>query len=383
MALQDLTPQLRTRLRKVEWVVALFLLGAVALGLVGLGFFIKTTGDRRGWWVRQVPYYTYLRDGGSVKVGTPVKMLGFTIGEVVQIDTAPDDPWHRDEGFNVFVRFLVRDPYHGYIFTDSLLKVAGLPIDIAGGNFLEVTRSQGLGIATTAPATNAPGGGALGVLWDKYAYHLGRPDATNFIRYDPVTKDDKGYFLRTEVTGDLVGELTLLVPRIREAFTRPGGLGDLLFPTNLSARFDRPGGLGDIMIPTNLSSALTVTLTNLNAQIGGIGSLVSNVDASVPALVTNLNATLPPLLSELGRSVPPLVTQVNQQIRGVGPLVSNLDATLPGALGEVRKTLGAMRSNTLPAAEGVLTNTSDFVGGLKRHWLFRGAFKTNTPPRRP
>jgi len=42
-----------------------------------------------------------------------------------------------------------------------------------------------------------------------------------------------------------------------------------------------------------------------------------------------------------------------------------------------------MRSNTLPAAEGVLTNTSDFVGGLKRHWLFRGAFKTNTPPRRP
>jgi hypothetical protein len=318
-----------------------------------------------------------------VKVGTPVKMMGFTIGEVVQIDTAPDDPWHRSEGFNVFVRFLVRDPYHGYIFTDSRLKVGGLPIDIAGGNFLEITRSQGAGIATTTEATNASGSGVLGVLWDKHAYHLGRPEATNFIRYDPVTKHDKGYFLRTEVSGDLIGELTLLVPRIREAFTRPGGLGDLLFPTNLSARFDRPGGLGDIMIPTNLGAALTVTLTNLNVQIGGIGSLVSNIDASVPALVTNLNATLPPLLSELGRSVPPLVTQVNRQIRGVGPLVSNLDATLPGALGEVRQTLGAMRSNTLPAADGVLTNASDFVGGLKRHWFFRGAFKTNTPPRRP
>ena len=119
MALQDLTPQLRTRLRKVEWVVVLFLAGAVVVALVGLGFFIKTTGDKRGWWVKQVPYYTYLRDGSSVKVGTPVKMLGFTIGEVVQIDTAPDDSWHRSEGFNVFVRFLVRDPYQGYIFTDS------------------------------------------------------------------------------------------------------------------------------------------------------------------------------------------------------------------------------------------------------------------------
>ena len=131
MALQDLPPQLRTRLRKVEWMVVLFLAGALVVGLVGLGFFIKTTGDQRGWWVKQVPYYTYLRDGSSVKVGTPVKMLGFTIGEVVQIDTAPDDSWHRSEGFNVFVRFLVRDPYQGYIFTDSRLKVSGMPIDIA------------------------------------------------------------------------------------------------------------------------------------------------------------------------------------------------------------------------------------------------------------
>ena len=50
MALQDLTPQLRTRLRRVEWVVVLFLVGAVIVGLIGLGFFIKTTGDKRGWW---------------------------------------------------------------------------------------------------------------------------------------------------------------------------------------------------------------------------------------------------------------------------------------------------------------------------------------------
>lgn len=382
MALQDLTPQLRTRLRRVEWVVVLFLVGAVIVGLIGLGFFIKTTGDKRGWWVRQVPYYTYLRDGNSVKVGTPVKMLGFTIGEVVQIDTAPDDSWHRSEGFNVFVRFLVRDPYHGYIFTDSKLKVSGMPIDIAGGNFLEITRSQGLGIATTAPSTNATGGGALGVLWDKYAYNLGRPDVTNFIRYDPVAEGAKGYFLRTEVTGDLIGELTLLVPRIREAFTKPGGLGDLLFPTNLSARFDRPGGLGEILIPSNLNSALTVTLTNMNAQIGGIGTLVSNLDATVPPLLTHLNSTLPPLLTELSRTVPPLVTQVNQQIQGVGPLVSNLNATLPGTLVEAERTLGAVRSNTLPAVDGVLTNSSDFVGGLKRHWLFRGAFKTNVSSKR-
>jgi hypothetical protein len=88
---------------------------------------------------------------------------------------------------------------------------------------------------------------------------------------------------------------------------------------------------------------------------------------------------MPPLLTDLGRTVPPLVTQVNQQIQGVGPLVSNLNTTLPGTLVEVERTLGTVRSNTLPAVDGVLTNSSDFVGGLKRHWLFRGAFKTNAP----
>jgi len=156
----------------------------------------------------------------------------------------------------------------------------------------------------------------------------------------------------------------------------------LLFPTNLSARFDRPGGLGEILIPSNLNSALTMTLTNLNAQIGGIGSLISNLDLTVPPLLTNLNTTLPPLLTDLGRTVPPLVTQLNQQIQGVGPLVSNLNTTLPGTLVEAERTLGTVRSNTLPAVEGVLTNSSDFVGGLKRHWLFRGAFKTNVSSKR-
>lgn len=382
MALQDLTPQLRTRLRKVEWIVMLFLAGTALLALAGFGWFIKTTGDTRGWWVSQVPYYTYLQDAGTIKKGTPVKMLGFPIGEVVFLEMAEDNDWNRSQGYNVFVRFLVRDPYQGYIFTDSTVKVGGLPIEVAGGSFLEVIRSKGGGIPTTsATATNLTGG-QLGVLSDKYAYNKTKPNATNFIRYAAFTKEDKGYFLENETTGDLMAELTSLVPKIRESFSKPGGLGDLLIPTNLAARFDRPGGLGEIVIPPELNAELTKTLTNLNAQIGGVGSLVSNLDATVPPLLTNLNASLPPLLTNLDATVPPLLTNLNAQIGGVGPLVSNLNATLPGVLTQADLTLGALRTNTLPAADVLLNNTGEFIGGLKRHWLFRGAFKTNAPAKK-
>lgn len=383
MALQDLTPQLRTRLRRVEWVVVMFLAGTALLALCGLGWFIKSTGDKRGWWVVQVPYYTYLNDGGTVKVGTPVKRLGFTIGEVVSIESTDDNDWNRSQGYNVFVRFLVRAPYHGYLFTDCSVKVAGLPIDIAGGSFLDVVPTRGSGLPTTS--TNTPTG-RLGVLSDKYAYTMGTPAATNHIQYATFKKTDKGYFLRTEPAGDLIGELTFLIPKIREAFSKPGGLGDLLIPTNLASRLDRPGGLGDLVLPTNLNSALHETLTNLNRQIGGVGSLVTNLDQTLPPLLTNLNQTLPPLLAELtptmsnlNLTLPPLLTNLNTQIADVGPLVSNLNATLPGVLTQANLTLGDVRTNTLPAANQLLTNSAEFVGGLKRHWLFRGAFKTNAP----
>jgi len=382
MALQDLTPQLRTRLRRVEWIVVLFLAGSVMLALLGFGWFIKSTGDQRGWWVTQVPYYTYLADAGAVTEGTKVKMMGFTIGEVVKVDTTDDNEWNRSQGYNVFVRFLVRDPYQGYIFTDSYVKVAGLPIDLAGGSYLEVVRTGGKGIPTT---TNLPGGRPK-VLWDKYAYNLGKAEVTNFVRYDVTTKEDKGYFLKTEPAGDLIGELTILIPKIREAFSKPGGIGDLLIPTNLASRLDRPGGLGDLVLPTNLNAALYQTLTNVDYQIRDVGILVSNLDKTVPPLLTGLNTSLPPaltaltpLLTNLDRTLPPLLTNLDTQISGVGPLVSNLNQTLPGVLTQADLTLGQVRSNTLPAADLLLTNTGEFVGGLKRHWLFRGAFKTNAP----
>jgi hypothetical protein len=382
MALQDLTPQLRTRLRRVEWLVVLFLTGTALLMLAGLGWFIKTTGDQRGWWITQVPYYTYMRDGGAIKVGTPVKMTGFTIGEVVSVDTLDDGgewDFYRTNRYHVFVRFLVRHPYEGYIFTDSRVKLTGIPIDLAGGASLEVTRSMGLGIPTT---TNLPAD-KVGLLHEKFAYTSDSPKRTNdFLSYREAVKRDKGYYLVADEGGDLIAELTLLLPKIREAFSKPGGLGDLLIPVALAARLDRPGGLGEIVLPPDLHAALTKTLTNVDAQIGDVGSLVSNLNATVPPLLTNLTVVIPPLASNLDRTLPPVLTNLNTQLTALGPLLTNLDRSLPPTLSNLTLTLASAQSNTLPAVDGLLTNTTDFIEGLKRHWLFRSAFKEKRTPRK-
>jgi hypothetical protein len=49
MALQDLTPQLRTRLSRMERAVGWFVFLATALLLFGFGYYIYHTAERKGW----------------------------------------------------------------------------------------------------------------------------------------------------------------------------------------------------------------------------------------------------------------------------------------------------------------------------------------------
>src|SRR5262245_61555972 len=60
MALQDLTPQLRTRMGRVERWVGLFVLGAALLLLGAFAYYIAHTAHRKGWFLTKVPYFIYV-----------------------------------------------------------------------------------------------------------------------------------------------------------------------------------------------------------------------------------------------------------------------------------------------------------------------------------
>ena len=110
MALQDLTPQLRTRLNRMERAVGWFMFIATGLLLFGFGYYIYSTAQRNGWFKLKAPYYTYANNANGIKVGDPVMLLGFPAGRVLEIEPMParGKPGSEHE---VFISFEIVEPF--------------------------------------------------------------------------------------------------------------------------------------------------------------------------------------------------------------------------------------------------------------------------------
>ena len=133
-AVQDLTPQLRTRLGRVERAVGLFVLLATIVLVAGFASYVYHTVKRKGWFVTKVHYSTSLYSAAGIKVGDPVKLMGFDVGEITRIEG------ERPDGvFNVYIEFNVRAPYFGYLWTAGS-KVRVLPGEFLNNRIIEVTK---------------------------------------------------------------------------------------------------------------------------------------------------------------------------------------------------------------------------------------------------
>jgi len=146
MALQDLTPQLRTRLSRMERAVGWFVFLAAALLLFGFGYYLYHTAERKGWFKIKAPFLTYVQSASGLSVGDPVYMMGFPVGEITSV--APQKPYEKH---NVKVEFEIREPFFRYIWT------GGSYVKINAAGFLnqrqlEVTRAtNGYAIVVTQP----------------------------------------------------------------------------------------------------------------------------------------------------------------------------------------------------------------------------------------
>src|SRR5687768_15507989 len=157
MAVQDLTPQLRTRLSRVERVVGWFVILATALLLTGFGYYVHHVAKRKGWFLAKVPYFTYVRNAETLHVGDPVRLMGFDVGEITEIEPeAAQNAWARTNNYNVVIQFRIKAPYYGYILSDSKVKVASA--DLLGKRVLEVTRGITGVVTVTEIAPGEPGG---------------------------------------------------------------------------------------------------------------------------------------------------------------------------------------------------------------------------------
>ena len=83
MAVQDLTPQLRTRLSKVERAVGVFVVLATLLLLAGFAFYIYSTAQRKGWFKEKFLYHTYVESAGGIRVGDRLSRLRAKYGDAL------------------------------------------------------------------------------------------------------------------------------------------------------------------------------------------------------------------------------------------------------------------------------------------------------------
>jgi ABC-type transporter Mla subunit MlaD len=410
MALQDLTPQLRTRLSRMERAVGWFVALAMALLAFGFAYYVYHTAERKGWFLTKAPYYTYADRATGLKVGDPVMMMGLNVGQITRME--PMAPYQQH---NICVEFEIKDPYYGYLWTQgSRAKVT--TADLLGKRVLEVTKGIG-GYPTVifyplreVPIAEVQSWPDLSKwmlaqeVWDATGTNvlakaktaltnltaLAAAGCTNLLvmntasegksitgmwndqegRYDAYTKKSKYEFVAdesaavTERLEKLVGDIEQALPNILQLTnlltTVLSNSASLTSNLNQVALGARPGVSNLTMLMTRLDhpGALGEWLlpTNINRQLE---STLGSADATLASANTNLTA----LAENLARSLDNLAN-----------LTSNLN-------GQVQ-----VNTNILGEISRTIVNADSFVQGLKHHWLLRSAFKTkntNSPPAAP
>ena len=363
MAVQDLTPQLRTRLGRVERAVGWFVILATLLLAAGFGYYIYHTARSKGWFLTKIPYFTYVRDATGLKVGDTVRLVGFDVGEIVEIEgTEAGKNWFTENNYNVFIKFIVHEPYYGYIWTDSKVRVG--TGDFLGKRVLEVSKGS-TGEVTVISAK----GQAARMMTNKF------PQIFDYVL---LHTQPQGFWLRAEEAPALTVRLDQVVSQVELAL--PGFFqmtnqiqsvitngASLMASLNQTVQQAQPavsnlnvitamitngnGSLGDWIIPTNISAQLQASLISLTNTMRQANSLMATSETSVATLALSLNDTLVNLAS--------ITSNLNQQVQTNDQLVSSISKAIVQA--------------------------DELMQGLKRHWLLRSAFKeedTNAPAQR-
>ena len=381
MALQDLTPQLRTRLSRMERAVGWFVMLATLLLLFGFGFYIYKTAERKGWFTPKFKYETSLNDASGLKVGDPVKLMGFNVGQITAI--VPNEP---DAYFGVTIEFEVLKPHYGYIWDDSKVTVSS---DLLGNRALQITKGVA-GIPTIEEDTNKV---PLAMLKSKEAR-----DARKQVLVDLAAK-----YPDMERTN-----LTAFNWFVKDELTRRALAESNVFYTNLSAAYwispDESPSLSDRLekVVNQVETALP-NILNLTNQLAGTLSSATVLTSNLNVVAISAQPTLSNLALLTGKLDRPgalgdwlLPTNVNQKLDsvmgGADVAVANLNTNLDNLnltlihLADITSNLNhqvQVNTNILSQLSEVVVDADDLVQGLKHHWFLRSAFKkefTNAPP---
>jgi len=412
MALQDLTPQLRTRLSRMERTVGWFLTLALVVLVCGFGYYLYNTAERKGWFLTKAPYFTFVKSATGLKPGDPVMLMGFAAGSIVDIKPMPGDQFT----YNVYVEFVLKAPNYGYIWTEgSWAKIT--TADLLGKRVIEVTKGTNgvpsyifnpLQVVTLAQARALPDYSSLALAeqistesnvigapldWltnvnleaaaaagfstirvinrkEKHKLMTGIWD-DKLGRYDFYTNGVSKYWLLSEESPALTEQVQSMVGEVEKA------LPNVLRLTNDLA---------------SVFANATVLTSNINTVALAARPAVSNLAAATAhldqpgalgewLLPTNINYRLEGTLTNASAAMASASTNLTLLTENLGRSLDNLANITSNLNQQVQQNTNLLRS-----ISDAVTHADQFVQGLKRFWLFRHLFpepKPKTPPPAP
>ena len=353
MPLQDLTPQLRTRLSRLERAVGVFVILATLLLLTGFAYYVYHTAQRKGWLVTKVEYYTLMQSAAGLKEGDPVKLMGFDAGEITYI--TPNDPYAY---YNVTIGFIIKEPYYGYLWADSMVKVSSG--GILGSRFLEITKGGSSG--TTNKADLSPT-----YLGTKHNLKIlvKKGDPATYSPFSSFAGKPKAYWLPADESPSLTEQLARLVTQVEQA------LPSYLSLTNQINR----AMTNSIGLVANLNQTVSHTqpiLTNFAAiaeQLknpnGSLGQwlIPTPINLQIQSTMSNVNSTVQTSENQINN----LANTLNRSLENIAEATSNLNAQV--------------QANSLILSEisSLIVNADDLLQGLKRNWLLKSSFQQPPP----
>ena len=408
MPLQDLTPQLRTRLNKMERAVGWFVFFAAVLLLFGFGYYLYHTAERKGWFKIKAPFFCYVQSSSGLNVGDPVYMMGFAVGNITSVE--PQKPY---EPHNVLLKFEVQDPYFRYLWTGgSVAKINAA--DFLGKRQIEVTRAtNGYALVVTQPVTlftnldelaqrvvsepekwqlsqevfdarsnllfrayemlNPSNLQVIAALKPAaiYAYKNDVRDARhivaswdNRVRHYKIFKPgDSSAWLRALETAPVSDQLQGMVTQVQNALP-----GIFALTNKIAAVLDNAANATSNLNTAIVSAQPMVTnFAAISSELRGPGAfgvwaLGTNAPFQIESALTNANT----LLVNVDTNLNQITEDITLTLLNLANITGNLNAQVqanPNLLGSIGKTI---------------VDTDDMVQGLKRHWLLRSAFKAKT-----
>jgi len=419
MALRDLTPQLRTRLSRMERAVGWFVILAVVLLAFGFVYYIYSTAERKGWFRTKVPFFTFTRSANGLKAGDPVTLMGLAVGQITRLEPMPPDVFQ----FDIYVEFELTAPYFGYIWSEGSYAIVA-PASLLGSRAVGVTKgTNGFPIYIFHPlrtATIAEVRALPDLTTWVMAEELVAADGTNLLarpfqpitnldaivsaqytkieimatnarqklmtgiwndqdgRYEPYKKGDR-YWLHSSETPAATEQLQALIAQVQKALPGIFNLTNQLIAvlTNSAILTSNLNVLALSARPA--VSNLTAALANLD-QPGALGQwlLPTNVVRQLETTLSTADASL----TNASTNLTILAINLNRSLDNLADITSNLNQQVMS------------NPTLLRGISDAVVQVDQFVQGLKRFWLFRHLFPpthpsppsggpTNAPPIQP